>query len=138
MVTTLAELEDESYDVAISNSALEHVDFPLESLQQIFKKLKPGGLAVFVVPCESRAYAWASNDINFHLYSWSPMCIGNLFTRAGFEVIESKPLMHLWLPKARIAQKILGWTLFNAGSRLRALIDTRLSPIRCVARKPAA
>lgn len=102
---SVEEIPDEYVDVIISNNALEHCLQPLEELKSLHKKLKAGGKIIFVVPCESISYSYNPNDINHHLYSWSPMCIGNLFTEAGFSVIESKPYIHKWPPKCKFIAK---------------------------------
>ena len=95
-----ADLVPDNYiDVIISNNALEHTLRPLDELKSLYKKLKKGGKIIFVVPCESITYEYQQNDINHHLYSWSPMCIGNLFTEAGFQLIESKAYIHKWPPQ---------------------------------------
>ena len=135
MKSGLDQLETSSVDVAISNHALEHVDSPLEILKEIHRVLKPGGKAVFVVPCEAISYAYQPNDINYHLFTWSPMNLGNLFHRAGFEVIESKPYMHKWPPHFQKIQKIVGWTLFHRICRIWSRIDRVSFQVRCVAQK---
>ena len=95
-----ADLVPDNYvDVIISNNALEHTLRPLDELKSLYKKLKKGGKIIFVVPCESITYEYKANDVNHHLYSWSPMCIGNLFTEAGFQLIESKAYIHKWPPE---------------------------------------
>ncbi len=100
-------IPDDSVDKIISNNALEHTLHPLAELKTLYDKLKHGRMIIFVVPCESITYEYKPNDINRHLYSWSPMCIGNLFTEAGFEVIESKPYIHKWPPNyIEIAKKV--------------------------------
>jgi hypothetical protein len=103
-----------------------------------YAKLKPGGLLVFVVPCEQIGYLWKPNDINFHLHSWSPMAIGNLVTRAGFEVQESRPFFHKWPPRYYVQiQRVIGWRLFHMLSRINGHIMRMWIQVRCVAHKPA-
>lgn len=84
------DIPDEYVDVEISNSALEHTLHPFEELKSLNRKLRKGGKIIFVVPCEAISHAYKPNDMNHHLFSWSPMCIGNLFTEAGFTLIEAK------------------------------------------------
>jgi len=50
-------------DVIISNHALEHTLHPLQELEALLPKLKPGGKVVFVVPCESIARKHKPDDI---------------------------------------------------------------------------
>ena len=137
MVERFAELSDEIADVVISNHALEHTDHPLSHLREAYTKLKPGGLAVFVVPCEQVGYRWRPNDINFHIHSLGPMSFGNLFTRAGFEVLESRPFFHKWPPHYLTIQKLFGWSAFHMIARLYSHLARHYIQVRCVARKPA-
>jgi SAM-dependent methyltransferase len=80
--TKVEDVPDEYVDVIISNNALEHTLQPLEELKALYKKLKVGGKVIFVVPCESIIYSYKPNDINHHLYSWSPMCNGRQSTHS--------------------------------------------------------
>ncbi|MBQ7594335.1 MAG: class I SAM-dependent methyltransferase [Synergistaceae bacterium] len=129
-----SEVPDEWADVIISNNALEHVDLPLKELQELYRVLRKGGKIVFVVPCESFTYAYKPNDINQHLHSWSPMCIGNLFTRAGFHVIESKPYRHKWPPHYKFISKF-GRGIFDLCARIYARIEDTWTQVRVVAEK---
>lgn len=126
----------ESVDVIISNNALEHTLHPLSELQSLFRILRPGGTIVMAVPCEGINYAYAANDVNFHLYSWSPMCIGNLLTQAGFKVQESKPYFHKWPPRyLQIAR--FGRPIFELACRIYGRIDRKWVQVRAVATKDA-
>jgi len=122
-------------DLIISNNALEHTKNPLRELKMLYKKLKKGGTAVFIVPCESISYNYEKNDINHHLYSWSPMCIGNLFTEAGFTLISSRPYRHKWPPFYQTIAKICGRTLFNIICRINGLLSRDWHQVRVIAQK---
>lgn len=117
------EIPDECVDIIISNNVLEHALQPLYELKLLYRKLKKGGKIIFIVPCESIKYSFKSKDINHHLYSWSPMCIANLFQEAGFNVIESKPYIHKWPPYYRAIVKIGGRLLFEISCRIYARIE---------------
>src|SRR6185437_15061148 len=71
-VASSEEIEDSWADLIISNNALEHTTNPLDELKALHAKLKQNGRIVFVVPCETIHYHYKPNDINHHLYSWSP------------------------------------------------------------------
>jgi len=133
--TSVEKVPDNYVDVVISNNALEHTPHPLEELKALHKKLVPGGKIIFVVPCESISYKYEPNDINYHLYSWSPMCIGNLFTEAGFSVIESKPYIHKWPPKYRFIARVGGRKLFDLACRIYGRIERSWFQVRVVAEK---
>jgi len=96
------EIAKNSIDTIISNHALEHVPFPLQSLNSLYSILKPGGKIIVVVPCEQRnesSFFYKKGDINQHLHTWCPMTLGNLFNLAGFDVIDSNILEHQWIPE---------------------------------------
>lgn len=129
----VADVPDEIADVIISDNALEHTLQPLEELKSLHRKLKRGGKIIFVVPCESISYRYQPNDVNHHLFSWSPMCLGNLFTEAGFSVIESKPFIHKWPPNYRLVARLLGKTLFNIICRIYGRMERSWFQVRVVA-----
>ena len=132
---SLDTIEDGWADVVISHHALEHVAEPFAALLAVARKLRPGGKAVFVVPCENIRTRYKPNDINNHLYTWSPLNLGNLFAAAGFRVETSKWLIHRWVPKARIVQRIVGWRLFHVLSTLTAVLRRDVTQVKIVASK---
>lgn len=87
-VNSYDDIDDNSVDVVMSNSAIEHTPTPFEDICKLHSKLKVGGKAVFRVPHETIGYKYKPNDWNYHLYTWSPMAIGNLFNEAGYNVIS--------------------------------------------------
>lgn len=133
-----ADVPDDYVDTIISNNALEHTLRPLEELRLLHRKLKPGGKVIFVVPCESISYSYKPGDINHHLFSWSPMCLGNLFTEAGFTVIESKPYIHKWPPKYRLIARLGGRRLFEIAARVYGRLERSWFQVRVIAEKAAA
>ncbi|MCP4535637.1 MAG: class I SAM-dependent methyltransferase [Chloroflexi bacterium] len=133
--TTTSQIQDDWADIIISNNALEHTLHPLLELEALYPKLKSGGYIVFVVPCESIHYKYIPNHISYHLYSWSPMCIGNLFTEAGFVVQESKPYFHKWPPKYRAIARLGGRKLFEISCKITGYVRQKWIQVRVVARK---
>jgi len=128
------EIKDEWADVIISHHALEHVEHPLSVLRELHKKLKPNGKIVFVVPIE-RHNKYVPNDINFHLYTWSEMNLGNLFTLAGFQVKEVKEIKHRWPPHFMKIRKSVGANIFHTICKAYARYRNDISQIRVVAVK---
>ena len=131
---TPTNIPDEIADFIISNNALEHTLRPLDELKSLLPKLKQNGLCIFVVPCENITMEWKPNDINNHLYSWSPMCLGNLFTEAGYELIESKSYIHKWPPNyLEIAKQ--GRDAFEIACKQYGQEETTWFQVRAVARR---
>jgi SAM-dependent methyltransferase len=131
----VADIPDAYVDLIISDNALEHTLHPLEELKIMHRKLAGGGKIVFVVPCESISFRYRPNDINHHLYSWSPMCLGNLFSEAGFSVIESKPYIHKWPPRYDLIRKIGGRKLFDIACFIYGRLERSWFQVRIVAEK---
>lgn len=128
---------DNVADVVISNHALEHTLRPLDELKALYRKVKPGGRIVIVVPCDSVYFGFEPNDVNKHLYSWSPMNLGNMLAEAGFTVEESKPYIHRWPPKWRAFKGVFmrnRW-LFEIVCRISGRLRSRWSQVRAVGRK---
>jgi 2-polyprenyl-3-methyl-5-hydroxy-6-metoxy-1,4-benzoquinol methylase len=122
-------------DVIISNNVLEHTNNPFNELMSLFPKLKKGGIIVFVVPCDSYKYKFDSHDINKHLYSWSPMNLGNIFTTVGYKVISVEPYLEKWPMFYDLIAKILGMGTFHLLSKINGFINTKWVQIRIIAKK---
>jgi SAM-dependent methyltransferase len=95
-VENSSQVEDDWADVIISNNVLEHTHNPLMEIQSLFPKLKKGGKIIFLMPCETIAWGYQPGDVNQHLFSWGPMTAGNLFTLAGYNVLESISFPYKW------------------------------------------
>ena len=133
---TAHELLSNSVDVIISNHALEHVADPLGTLHELFRILKPLGKIIFVIPCETTRVKFSTTDKNHHLFSWSPMSLANLFSLAGFFIIDSKPFIHKWPPHYRSIAKFGGRKIFDFICMLHARVEVSTSQVRIVAQKP--
>jgi len=129
-VSQIALVGDEIADVIISNSTLEHIEQPLDELRRLLPKLKPGGIIIFSVPCESSDWAYAPSDINQHLYTYSPMSLGNLFATAGFVVDRVDVFRVMWPPQSERILSLLGEDGFHVISRLYWIVRWILSPLK--------
>lgn len=93
---SLAEVEDNSVDCAISFHALEHVYDPMGTLREIRRVLRPGGKMRLVVPYEHVGQhhhrTWQTNS-DYHLFAWTPLTLGNLAVQAGFAKIDARVTM---------------------------------------------
>lgn len=84
--------EDESFEGVFGAHFLEHL--PAETAQQVFNEtkrvLKPGGVAVFVVP-SAQCYSVLTVDFwrdPTHVRFYDPLCLGFFAEQAGLEVVE--------------------------------------------------
>jgi SAM-dependent methyltransferase len=113
---TLIALPDGVVDVVVSNHALEHVLSPLDTLQQLKRVLRENGMFALYVPIDD----WRTeqrvdeHDINHHLYTWTPLLLGNLLFEAGFKVRSVNVVNHAWPPNWQRLDRMLPVKLFDA------------------------
>jgi SAM-dependent methyltransferase len=140
LLPDLADVEPESIDLAISNHCLEHVPQPLTALNHVRRVLRPGGRLILVTPFDdwrnSKGRAWRADDIDRHLYTWSPMNVGNLVCEAGLQCISTTLATCAWSPKFFPVRDRLGETVFLFLCWLNSVIKRRREVI-CHARKPS-
>ncbi|WP_428152574.1 class I SAM-dependent methyltransferase [Brevundimonas sp.] len=95
VVSHLDEIEDASIDVAISFHALEHVPNPQAVLLGLRRVLRPSGRLRLIVPYDNTFLnrehrEWAASDPDQHLFTWTPMALGNLLSVSGFKVEQAR------------------------------------------------
>jgi SAM-dependent methyltransferase len=134
VVKSTCGIENEWADVIISNHALEHTENPLYELRSLYNKLKKGGVIVFVVPQEFKT-KFRLNDINKHLYTWCPLCAGNLFNAAGFDVKIVKTIRYKWPPHYSMIRKYFGARFFNFISKVYCILSRSGYQVRIIAYK---
>lgn len=122
-------------DVIISSHALEHTCQPRDILADLRGALRSGGRLVLVTPFE-RNSPWTPGDINQHLYTWSPMNLGNLVASAGFRVETSEIIYHRFPPKAQALKSLFGASGFHFLCLLWGRISRSVVQVRVVATKP--
>jgi SAM-dependent methyltransferase len=127
-----------SVDLLISNHALEHAQAPHAELVKALRALKPGGRTVFVVPYDGwlNPEPFVPNEINQHLYAWTPLLLGNLFQSAGFVIDKVEVLWSAWTPDA---YKWWGWNkrLYRI-AQFFICLKYRAPQLRVFARRPLA
>jgi SAM-dependent methyltransferase len=96
---SIGDYSDDDFDVVVSHHSLEHVRDPFHILCEMFRVLRPGGRAIIYVPGES---AWKApqnkwhEEINKHLFNWTPLSLGNLMQAAGFTIERSGVSSYTW------------------------------------------
>ncbi len=134
--TDMNDLKDETFDVVISNHAIEHVHNPYETIVSLGRVLKKGGKLIVVVPCDVASTHFSEDDYDQHFFSWSAGNLGNLIQSTGLRVISSEAIAHKWPPKWQVIHGIVGANLFHKICRLWAIVDRNRAQVRCVAEKP--
>jgi SAM-dependent methyltransferase len=104
VVGATSEVSDESVDVVLSNHALEHTLSPFAELLDLRRVLKGGGRIALAVPADDWRLdrQWRPVDTNHHLYTWTPLSLGNLLDEAGFRVESCTIWRHAWPPRAEL------------------------------------
>lgn len=125
---SITKAEDSSIDVLISNHALEHVDNPMNYINEFKRVTKPGGKIVLCVPHET-GKSVNSNSRDMHLYTWSPQNLYNLLSINGLKVVECRRLTHAWPPYYLKIQKLVGWKNYHRLCILYSLIKRKYQTI---------
>lgn len=128
-------LKKNYYDKIISNNTIQHCENPLVEIKNLHKSLKKDGLIIIVTACSSRNLKYTSKDINYQMYSWSPMNLGNLLDNCGFKVLYSKKILHRWPPFFEFFYKAFGIKIFNLICKIYSLVDSKLTNVIAVGKK---
>jgi SAM-dependent methyltransferase len=132
--TSIENYDTASMDLIVSNHCLEHVENPLEAIRGMRRVIRPKGTVAIVVPCHRAGFKYKESDRDFHLFSWSAANLGNLVKLSGFDVLESRELLHRWPPKWRTIVRLFGMNTFHALSRIWARLDRSASQVMCIGR----
>lgn len=95
----LSEISSSDFDVITMWHVLEHVEDPQEYILHLDKLLNENGILVVAVPNYKSYDAvhyknfWAAYDVPRHLWHFSQNGIKQLFSKNGFELIKTKPLV---------------------------------------------
>lgn len=85
------EFPDASFDTVLCVQVLEHVFDPIRMVAEVGRVLRPGGHAVFLIPCTSTMH------LAPHYYSnFSRFWVQEALRRAGLEVVELRELGGVW------------------------------------------
>jgi len=98
-------LPDASVDTAILLNVLEHIERDDLAVQQLYRILKPGGVAIIEVPAGQHLY----DSYDKALMHWRRYDMGNLvalFAQAGFQVEDRSHLGCLIYPAFWLAKKL--------------------------------
>lgn len=74
------------YAAALSAHNLEHVSDPTATLAQLRSTLIDAGTLILILPIEGRRDRPLANDVDQHLFSWTPRTAANLVAKVDFRV----------------------------------------------------
>lgn len=133
---------DATFDAVLLSEILEHVERDVDGLREVYRVLKPGGLALLTVPHADYPFWW--DPINktletlfrthvgrgplagiwaFHVRLYRPAELRQAALAAGFEVEEERSQTHHTLPFVHNLLYGLGKPLLESGILGRGLAD---------------
>lgn len=140
MHADISAVPDAAVDVVMSNHCLEHTLAPFETVSHLHRVLKPGGKLVLVLPFDDWRSPihrnWRPSDPDNHLFTWSPMNIGNLLTEAGFRVERAEHTNYALSNRLAPIKSVLGDKAFRFAATLLSRYKRR-SEVVTVAFKQA-
>lgn len=106
-VTTTTDYPPNSFDIITITHVLEHLNNPLEMLNEYYKLLKPGGLLIVSTPNLNSLQAkfgqrmWFHLDMPHHLFHFSEKSLSKAIIDNSFKILKIKRLS--------IDQDFFGW-----------------------------
>jgi ubiquinone/menaquinone biosynthesis C-methylase UbiE len=79
-------IESELFDAVICTQVLEHLEWPRESVKEMFRVLKPGGRLFMTVPM-----AHGEHQIPYDFFRYTSFGLRSICQHAGFSQIDIKP-----------------------------------------------
>lgn len=133
----LDDVQESSFDVAISHHCLEHVPCPIDALRKLKGLLKERGRLILVVPIDDWRVEkdFTGKDIDHHLHTWTPRLLANTLTEAGFVIEKAEVLTHALFPKWEKVYGKVPSLLFDWLTWMTSSIKKRRQ-IRVVVNKP--
>lgn len=99
---------DETFDSAICTAVLEHLEEPGQAIQECYRILRKGGTAIYSAP-----FIWHLHEEPRDFFRYSKYGLSYLFEKAGFKIIDIKPLSGFWVT---FGQLFVYWLYrFNKG-----------------------
>lgn len=83
---------DSEFQTALCSAVLEHLEEPEAALKECYRILCPGGYALYSVP-----FIWHVHEAPRDFFRFTKFGLKYLFEKAGFEIIEIRPLSGFWV-----------------------------------------
>jgi ubiquinone/menaquinone biosynthesis C-methylase UbiE len=86
--------KDKVFDKMVASEVLEHLEDPVKALTEIYRVLKPGGLAVISVPNKEKVsyhlciHCNQLTPANAHLHSFDMKKLATMCSQTGFRIVK--------------------------------------------------
>ncbi|MFC4263067.1 class I SAM-dependent methyltransferase [Ferruginibacter yonginensis] len=112
-------LQEHTIDVVMATEVLEHSFEPDQTLNEIYRVLKPNGQFFFTVP-----FIWPLHEVPYDAYRYTPFSLKKHLEKAGFKNIEIRSLGG-W--HASLAQMIGLWITENKFTGFKKKMVTKIA-----------
>lgn len=85
-------IEDEIFDAVLCTQVLEHLEWPRESVKEMYRVLKPGGKLYITVPM-----AQIEHQVPYDFFRYTSYGLASICKDAGFQESRITPLGGLWV-----------------------------------------
>jgi ubiquinone/menaquinone biosynthesis C-methylase UbiE len=85
-------IEDEKFDAILCTQVLEHLEWPRESLKEMYRVLKKGGKLYITVPM-----AQDEHQVPYDFFRYTSYGLKSICSHAGFQNIKVYPLGGRWV-----------------------------------------
>jgi len=85
-------IDDEIFDAVLCTQVLEHLEWPRESVKEIYRVLKPGGKLYMTVPM-----AQNEHQVPYDFFRYTSYGLKSICNHAGFQQVEIKPFGGQWV-----------------------------------------
>ncbi len=85
-------IKNDSFDFVFCTGVLEHLEEPEAAIKEAYRLLQPSGYALYTIPLY-----WHLHEEPRDFYRYTKYGIKYLFEKAGFKIIELKPLSGFWI-----------------------------------------
>jgi SAM-dependent methyltransferase len=119
--------QDRTFSLVFAADILEHIADDEMAAAEIFRILKPSGVAVIVVPAYKILWGW-QDEISGHYRRYSPARLRSLISNSGLEIVRLTCMNLLLALPILFARGLLRLTGFSPKSE-NALLPDLLNPI---------
>lgn len=123
------EVKGRQFDHVITSHALEHVPSPYHALIEFREVCKPDGTLIWLSPMDDwrgKVHRhWQPHNHDMHLYTWTPLSIGNLLVTSGYEPKQIDILEHAFPPYGGAIWNATHTKVINLAARASAVLFKR-------------